>query len=485
MAFRALDRGQHTPLQGSTFGRTGANGYGMNKNLTQGWDDYQEGRFREALNTAEAVLTLPNVGQPLVRVRAEVLRTVSAYRLDGNMDAGLRTLKKLQKQAPRAPIVRHHLGVLYTFNGQLDLAREQFVEALNLAPRSLGSFQRLAWITKYDRLDPLAEKMIALAARGDVSFDQSMPLHNALAKIYSDLGDYEKAFQHALTSKKLAKGSYSPKATEDYLDSLDKLKAAGTYDRLLPSGNQSEKPLFIVGMARSGTTLVETILGRHSDVRCCGELSDVQEIETALTKALSAREGKTLTKLQAATLATPDDLRPHAEDMLQRVYANGKGAYRLFTDKMPTDGLRLGLMARLFPKARIVFLRRDLRDCAISNLFTLLPSAYVHTQRLDWFGHYGKAFYRSVEMWRDMLDIEFLELNYEELVSDPEPHVRRLLDFAGLEFQPACLHPERGTNQIRTSSVWQARQSINARSVGRWKNYEPWLTPLLDALAED
>ncbi len=456
-----------------------------NANVQQGWEEFAHGNFRKALNSAEAVLTVAQTHRPVVRIQAEVLRAMSRYWLDANLDLALRTLKKLQKQAPQFPIVQYHLATLYAYAGQMEEARNTFREALKLAPNHFGAFHRLAWITKYERIDPLAQRMIETARRGDLSDADGRTLHNGIAKVYSDLSEYELAFKHALAAKKRCEGSYSSQSMTDRLTSLQNLGATGSFRDLPPSGNGSEKPLFIVGLARSGTTLVETILGRHRDVRACGELSELQDIEKALTDEMSQRAGKSLTELQATVMATSEDLRPHAEHMLEHVQGLGKGRYRLFTDKMPTNGFRLGLMARLFPNARIVFLRRDLRDCAISSLFTLLPNAYTYTQRLDWFGHYAKTYYQIIETWRDMLDIRFLEINYEELVGDPEPQVRRLLDFAGLEFQASCLHPEGGDNQIKTSSVFQARQSINSRSVGRWKNYEPWLGPLNEVLEAD
>lgn len=448
--------------------------------LQNGWREYESGRYAKALDAARAVLTLrPDAPAALA------LKAMSEMWLGGDVAAATRQLKKALKLAPDMPLLHHNLGTLFAFAGDMAAAEQSFERALALDPENIGTFYNLALVRKHDRFDALAARMSAVADKAGLQPARAGPLHFGLAKIYADLKQYEPAITHVLKANALATGHYNPADSDRHLDSLKKLRRTEGFSALPDSGIGSAKPLFIVGMPRSGTSLVEGIFGRHSKVRPCGELPDILDIERALTAEMSARAGRSVTALQALVMAEPSDLKAHGEAMLKKVQARGRGPYKIFTDKMPPNGLRLGLIARLFPQARVIVMQRDLRDCCLSNLFARLPSTYAYTQRMDWLGHYARYFQAAVAEWRQMVDLDICDVRYEELTRNPEPAVRAILDFAGLEFEAVCLHPERGDASIKTASVLQARQAINAGSVGRWRNYEPWLGPLLASLDEN
>lgn len=413
---------------------------------------------------------------------ALALKAMSEMWLSDNVSGAVRVLKRVAKLTPNVARVQQSLGTALSSSGDMAGAEKCFKRALELEPLNSANMLHLALVKKHDQLEPFAVRMLELVEDGRIDDGQLSQMHFALAKIFADMRDHSQAFEHISKANALTPGHYNPATTEQHLKSVQQVRDSGEFAELPPSGIGSAKPLFIVGMARSGTTLVETILSQHSQVRPCGEMPDILDIERDLTGEASARAGKSLSHLQALLATSAEDLRRKGDDLLAKVHKNGQGQYRVFTDKMPANGPRLGLISRLFPNAKIIYLQRDPRDCAISSLFARLHVNYGYTRRLDWFGHYARYYAGVVSTWRQMIQPDVFDLNYEELVHDPEPHIRAMLEFAGLKFEPGCLHPERSRASIKTASAWQARQGINANSVGRWQDYSQWLEPLHEAL---
>jgi hypothetical protein len=248
------------------------------------------------------------------------------------------------------------------------------------------------------------------------------------------------------------------------------------FDRVAGFGLATERPIFIVGLPRSGTTLTEQILARHSQVFGAGELSFAHEGFESLPERMGqhAPAFECLGRLDRATAQLV------AERHLDRLNEYEAQARRV-VDKLPDNYLYLGFLAALFPKASFIHCRRDLRDVAISCWMT-------DFRQIRWACHPEhivsrfQAYERLLEHWRQVLPVPVLEVDYEETVADLERVARRLVAWCGLDWEPACLSYHEARRPVRTASVTQVRQPIYQHAVARWKHYEHALGPLLARL---
>jgi tetratricopeptide (TPR) repeat protein len=300
---------------------------------------------------------------------------------------------------------------------------------------------------------------------------QRIRVHLALGKAADDLGDYEEAMRHFDAAETLRNeiirfdlakfearvdGLIAHFTPELLGAQLARAPATGLYDAT---------PILVLGLPRSGTTLVEQILSAHPDVRGGGELSFWNERGSAWERAGSAEA-----KAQLLSASATDYVR-----LLQNV---ASGAARV-TDKMPLNFQWAGLIHLALPRATMVHCRRSPLDTALSIHQTHFnPRMWFPTGGAALVG-YVRAYQRLCAHWRRVLPPErFIEIEYEALVDEPEPVIRRIVNASGLNWNSACLFPERNARAVKTPSKWQARQPIYRHAVGRWHSYEPWLGPL-------
>ncbi len=238
---------------------------------------------------------------------------------------------------------------------------------------------------------------------------------------------------------------------------------ASSFDRLPDWGIDDATPVLIVGMPRSGSTLTEQILSSHPEVAAGGELG-----------FWSAAENQARDLWNPA----PGAARRLADDYLAALRAFDPEAKRV-TDKALANFFLLGAILRIFPNATVVHCRRDPIDTALSIFTTNFETNFDYASDRGDLVFYYRQYRRLMSHWRNILPPDrFLEVDYEALVADPEPHARRLVAGCGLEWNDACLEPHRNRRRINTASVWQARQPIYRTSVERWRRYEPWLGEL-------
>jgi hypothetical protein len=247
------------------------------------------------------------------------------------------------------------------------------------------------------------------------------------------------------------------------------------FERVRCFGLDSERPIFIVGLPRSGTTLTEQILASHSQVFGAGELRLARDD----CEALASSENPALDALARLDQATA---RRIGERHLGRLEELSAGRPRV-VDKMPDNYLYLGLLAVLFPKAKFIHCRRDLRDTAVSCWMTNFRSIrwandpeHIVTRFHD--------YQRLMQHWREVLPVQMLDVDYEETVADAEGAARRLVEWCGLKWEPACVRFHEGTRPVRTASVAQVRRPIYQKSVARWRNYQSTMAPLFAALVQ-
>jgi tetratricopeptide (TPR) repeat protein len=299
----------------------------------------------------------------------------------------------------------------------------------------------------------------------------------ALGRLLDEAGRYDEAFARYETANRLVRDNWP--ADGDRFDakafarSIDSLIASNTPQFLAEdpgAGNISELPVFVVGMPRSGTTLVEQICASHPRIYAAGELDAMPRISWDIVRE------------QRSGAALADIARRLADAHILRLHRLGRGALRV-VDKMPDNVLLVGLIARLFPRARIVYCSRDARDTALSCFFQVfVAGAQPFSYELADCGSRCRDVHRLAAHWQRLRPWHMIEIKYERLVADLEGESRRMIEFLGLDWDPACLDFHRTERTVATVSHWQVRQPIYTSSIGRWRHYEKHLGPLFTAL---
>lgn len=318
-----------------------------------------------------------------------------------------------------------------------------------------------------------------LLGRPGLSASEAVTLSQAAAKISNDIGDYDGEFRHFAAAKAVFGSDYDGSL---YVRRFDAARAIFTPDFFAKRkgyGNASPKPVFIVGMPRSGTTLTEQIIASHPMATGAGEIGILRKFALSLGSA-SADEKEFARRLKALA---PNQVNALAREGLAILGRFSTSAARI-TDKLPHNFAMLGLAALLYPKARIVHCRRNPVDTCVSCYLTPLSESHDYAQDLKSLGEYYREYSSLMDHWRAVLPVPILEVDYEALVADPEAQSRRLIEFVGLEWDPAVLEFYSKSRAVHTISQFQVRQPIYRTSVERWRRYERHLGPLLAALGD-
>lgn len=302
-------------------------------------------------------------------------------------------------------------------------------------------------------------------------------LQLAMAQYFDQRGLYATAFEHLNHGNaiRFRNHAFDSRAHSQAIDQLI-LACTGSTLAAIPTHEvRSNRPIFIVGMPRSGTTLVEQILASHPQVAAGGELPAIINIagqigrnSTKYPEAMQGIDRETLARMARQYLDTLDTISPDSARV---------------TDKMPFNYMHLALIVALFPDATIIHCRRNALDNCLSCYFTSFNEQLQFASELRALGHYWLDYQRLVQHWNLVLPIRILEVQYELLVANTEECIREMLGFCNLAWDPACLHFYLSARGVRTPSRWQVRQPIYDRSVGRWRNYEQQLKPLVEVLS--
>jgi lipoprotein NlpI len=366
------------------------------------------------------------------------------------------------------------LGNLLSEFGRFDEARQCFQRAIAIAPQLAGSYYDLV------RCRPVTSDDNGLLQRMEVALDtpgleaaQRLRLHLAIGKAADDLGDYALAMRHFDAADDVRRSSVSFESAAFSMQT-DRLIARCTPEFIARApglGSCDATPVLIIGMPRSGTTLVEQIVSMHPEVEAGGELNFWNERGAAWHQSgMPGNERQFLAKVAAEYLGALRAIAPKAARV---------------TDKMPFNFLWAGLIHLAFPRAIIIHCRRAAVDTALSIHQTHFHSSLAFPTGGAELVAYFRSYRRLIEHWRSVLPSDrFLEVDYEELTRTPEPVIRRMIAACGLAWDDACLRPECNPRAVKTPSKWQTRQPIYRSSVARWRRYEPWLGPLR-ALVDD
>ena len=310
--------------------------------------------------------------------------------------------------------------------------------------------------------------------------DNQIGLHFALGKAFADVGDHQQSFQHLLKGNALKRQEFVEHDEARLLARFARIEAvfsAKLLDDRKSLGNPSSVPVFIIGMPRSGTSLVEQILASHPDVFGAGERYELGD----LAQAIAGPEGA---EYPEAVAGLPGEaLHALGTSYLDAIQPLAPAAKRI-TDKMPGNFFHAGLIHLALPNARIIHTCRDPRDTAMSCFSTLFAMGHPHTYDLAELGRYIRAYETLMAHWRRVLpQSAMIEVQYETLVDNLETEAKRIVDYCGLEWDEACLSFHKTKRPVRTASVIQVRQPIYNSSIGRWQPYEKELQPFLRALS--
>ncbi len=400
----------------------------------------------------------------------------------GRWDDAVACYQEAIRLEPRLPNAYAGLGNVLEDRDDLNAALPAYEAALRLDPRNAGVLARLANQLGAKLSPELETRIEELLANPGLSSRDRIPLTFGLAQTANARAQFDRAAELAATANGLRRAelssrgrSYNSENHHNLITSLIETFSADYFARVADMGSDSRRPIFIVGLPRSGTTLVEQILASHPRAFGGGELKFVQHV----FEALPAVVGQAVAPLEGVPQLNRESIQKLAKAHLDAMAQTNSIADR-FVDKMPENTIYLGLIATLFPHAAIIHCTRDLRDVA--------TSCWLHDfAYLNWtndFGHIASRFaeYRRVmQHWKNVLPTPIVEFNYETFIKNPEPMIRVLLAHCELEWNDHCLHFHQTRRPIQTASAAQVRQPVYRSSVGRWKNYQE---PLADLFAQ-
>jgi tetratricopeptide (TPR) repeat protein len=399
----------------------------------------------------------------------------------GDLDAALTCYRRALALKPDLADALNNMGNVLKELGRLQEAQEAYLAALQIDASVTGVYVNLADSKTFTPGDPHLAALEALAAKTQgLSKTDRMQLDFALAKAYADLKDHSRSFPHLLAAnaQKRERIAYDEAAT---LALFARIEAAFTAERIAAKsgrGDTSRLPIFVLGMPRSGTTLVEQILASHRDVHGAGELKTLDEVlsgmpgadgaKLAFPEFVAAADGALIKAIGSRYVAALRRLAPEAKHV---------------TDKMPSNFFFAGIIHLALPNARIIHTVRDPVDTCVSCFSKLFSAEQNHTYDLGELGRYHRRYQALMAHWHRVLPQgRILDVRYEDVVADLEGQARRILDHCGLDWDARCLEFHQTKRPVRTASAAQVRRPIYQGAIGRWRAYEPYLGPLLAEL---
>jgi len=377
----------------------------------------------------------------------------------------------------------HCLGARYTEQGRLEDAVTLFRKAIELDPAHVDSYYMLAEAGQIVDA-PWLGRLEQMAADTGIEADRRVLANFTLG--LTRQSEPAKAFTYFTTGNRIRRQilndhlglRFDAEAHDRFIEEIEAVFSSDFFSHRAGWGNHSEIPVFVVGMPRSGTTLVERICAAHPDVMGVGELKEVGGIVSRVEAATRLSFPRAVQSIPRETVAAA------ADGYLSSVRSLAPGESRA-VDKMPFNFLYLGLIATLFPRARIVHCVRDPRDTALSIFKQNFTDPLPWTTDLSDIGHYMKAYCRLMDHWRQVLPVQMLEVTYERLVAEQDQESRRLIEFLGLPWDGTCLNFHEGVGAVQSASKWQVRRPIYGSSVGGWRQAAEQLRPFDRAFGHD
>lgn len=432
----------------------------------RGWD-----RIEEARAVCQQARALHPESDELIAQGADL-----AYETR-DLDEAIALYRQLLEGNPDNPMIQNDLAQALASIGRTDEAEEIFRMLTGKFPFFTKPWLNIALSKRFEERDPDIKAMLALEKKPQLSQDQGIHLQFALGKAFDDAGKADKAFRFYKKANQQHRKhlDFSIEETRDQITRLIAAFDKDMFSRLREAGSSSRKPLFVLGMPRSGTTLLEQVLCAHSAIATAGEL-----------RALAKEARRLATNAQApwpdclASTKT-EDISEAARHYLTALEAKNDNESKII-DKMPQNFLHAGFAASLFPEAVIVHCRRDPVDTCLSIYFQMFPRGMDFAYDLKELGEYFKCYAGLMAHWKALLGDQLIEVHYENLVSDPSTTLKPLLSALDLPWEDALLSHQDHVGRVDTLSLYQVRQPLHTGSTERWRRYENQLGELIGAL---
>jgi tetratricopeptide (TPR) repeat protein len=429
------------------------------------------GDFREAADKLDQLLKIDPGERRADRFKATTLL------MSGEYSEALQLYRSLVEKVPDAP--SHWIGYGHVLNtvGRFEESVTAYRRCLSLRPAQGEAWWYLANL-KTARFSPddVAE-MVATLDQPNLDRNERIQLHFALGKALEDGGEYSRSFEQYVAGNgmKVEDSDYDPRWARQIATEGEALFTADYFQRLT-GGATSPDPIFIVGMPRAGSTLIEQILASHSSIEGTAELPYIPDMRKQLTVETGEAYRDYVPSLSSSKLT---ELGEH---YLSSVGLNRKTGRPYFTDKLPNNWMSVGLILSILPNAKIIDARRHPMACGFSNFKQLYARGQEFSYSLDWMGRYYADYVRMMRHFDEILPGRIHRVIHEQLIETPEGEIRRLLDYVGVPFEEACLRFYETERPVRTPSAGQVRQPLNRKGMEQWLNFEPWLGELKEAL---
>jgi tetratricopeptide (TPR) repeat protein len=390
------------------------------------------------------------------------------YLQHGLVDQADNTSKRAMELSPQDGGAMQSRAAVLEALGELDAAWNLVVQLVDRRFTTMPVIRLYGRMARYHDQQEQALKLVDGQLRNakQSPIDQAR-LHFTAAELLDSLGRYDEAFDHARQANLLAKSPYDPAYHQRTFDTLIQYFTREKVAALPKASDRSEVPVFIVGMPRSGSSLVEQILASHPAIHGAGELDFMAHVWSGTVQMLSNGQEQYPGCLNHLNQDQVDGI---AQIYLQPLIALNPSALRI-TDKLPLNFLHLGLISLLLPGARVIDVRRDPRDTCLSCYMAMFEGGNDFKFDLNHTAHFYRQYRRLMEHWKSSLGLQILEVSYEELVTDPENQVRRMLEFLDVPWDERCLAFHNSRRSVVTSSMQQVRRPLYQSSIGRWRNY--------------
>lgn len=399
----------------------------------------------------------------------------------GDMDQAVSAYQQAIALDPANAEYHRELGLVFSDHGEIEKAVCAHRKALQINPGDAQAYRALSKNMKFTEYGDDMKAMESLLEKKGILDEDSIQLAFALGKAYEDLGDFDKSMEFVIKATGLERNSYdySIARSQDHFDRIKQVFSPDFFSAHHDSGDPDRTPIFILGMPRSGTSLVEQILASHPDVYGAGELDELVKVYQSISETVGKRQSDTfpqgVAELDSKAFA---DLGRQYISRIRRYSADAK----FITDKMPHNFLRIGFIRAILPNARVIHCSRDPMDNCLSIFKTYLPNGHRYSCDMSELGQYYRMYLDLMDYWRDTLPGFIYEQSYEQLVGSQQEQVSKLLQHCGLDWNDACLDFHQTRRKVKTPSDAQVRRPIYNDSVQLWKRYETQLEPLRAAL---
>ena len=413
------------------------------------------------------------------------LSLANALEKDRQTQEALKIYQKLLEKKPHDSSIRNNYANLLRSLGLIVEAAEHLTTALKDEPNNLSPYFNLSGKRLAEVITPEELKRLeTLVCDPHTQENKRSALHFTLAKYYEANGNVDQAFANYQKGNEIDQRiePYNAENQEKVCSTLTSFFTSEFFTSRRHFGSESETPIFVFGIPRSGTTLVEQILASHPNVYGAGELKYISKIVQALSHAKHTRGyPDCLNNMDAIRACT---LGESYVDQIKALVENSEDEILRITDKMPGNYMSLGVIALLLPKAKLINCRRNPLDNSLSCFTNRFTSVISYSRSLEDLGHNYQIYERLMAHWHQVLPMPILDVQYEEMVKAPEATSRKIVNFIGLEWHDNCLDFYDNKRQVKTASVEQIREPIYTSSVNKWHKYKKFLTPLIDALGE-